>query len=116
MMRLQDSERTKMMIVTLAETTPVLEAAHLQEELRRAGIEPWAWLINNSLSAATTSSPLLKQRAAFELAQIEAVRTRYATRVALVPMQDKEPIGIERLLNLVEPQQAPDLAGATRTL
>jgi hypothetical protein len=31
-------------------------------------------------------------------------------------MQDKEPIGIERLLNLVEPQHAPDLAGATRTL
>ena len=116
MMRLQDPERTKVMIVTLAETTPVLEAAHLQEELRRAGIEPWAWLINNSLSAAPTSSPLLTQRAAFELAQIEAVRTRYATRVALVPMQDKEPIGIERLLNLVEPQQAPDLAGATRTL
>jgi arsenite/tail-anchored protein-transporting ATPase len=114
MMRLQDSERTKIMIVTLAETTPVLEAAHLQEELRRAGIEPWAWLINNSLSAAPTSSPLLKQRAACELAQIEAVRTRYATRVALVPMQDKEPIGIERLLNLVDPQPAPDLAVATR--
>jgi arsenite-transporting ATPase len=116
MMRLQDPERTKILIVTLAETTPVLEAAHLQEELRRAGIEPWAWLINNSLSAATTSSPLLKQRAACELAQIEAVRTRYATRVALVPMQAEGPIGIERLLNIVEPQNAPDLAGATRTV
>jgi len=114
MMRLQDPERTKVMIVTLAETTPVLEAAHLQEELRRAGIEPWAWLINNSLSAAPTSSPLLKQRAAFELAQIEVVRTRYATRVVLVPMQAEEPIGLERLLDLVEPQSAPDLAGATR--
>ena len=116
MMRLQDPERTKVMIVTLAETTPVLEAAGLQEELRRAGIEPWAWLINNSLSAATTSSPLLKQRAAFELPQIEAVRTRYAARVALVPMQDQEPIGIERLLNLVDPQRALDLAAATRTV
>ncbi|MCE9536739.1 MAG: arsenical pump-driving ATPase, partial [Nitrospirae bacterium] len=115
MMRLQDPARTKVMIVTLAETTPVLEAAHLQEELRRAGIEPWAWLINNSLSAAPTSSPMLKQRASFELSQIEAVRTRYATRVALVPMQVEEPIGIERLLNLVEPQRAPDLAVATRT-
>ncbi len=58
----------------------------------------------------------MKQRAAFELAQIEAVRTRYATRVALVPMQDKEPIGIERLLNLVDPQPAPDLAVVTRTV
>jgi len=115
MMRLQDPARTKVMIVTLAETTPVLEAAHLQEELRRAGIEPWAWLINNSLSVAPTSSPLLKQRASFELAQIEAVRTRHATRVALVPMEAEEPIGLQRLLNLVEPQRAPDLAVATRT-
>ncbi|NOT96155.1 MAG: hypothetical protein HOP00_07585, partial [Nitrospira sp.] len=58
---------------------------------------------------------LLKQRASFELAQIEAVRTRYATRVALVPMEAEEPIGIERLLDLVEPQRAPDLAVAART-
>lgn len=114
MMRLQDPERTKVLIVTLAETTPVLEAAQLQDELRRAGIEPWAWLINNSLSATATSSPLLKQRAAFEVAQIEAVRTQYATRVVLVPMQTEEPVGIDRLLKLVEPQSASDLAGATR--
>lgn len=112
MMQLQDPARTKVMIVTLAETTPVLEAANLQEDLRRAGIEPWAWLINNSLSAAPTSSPLLKQRAAFELTQIEAVRTRYAKRVALVPMQAEEPVGVERLLALVEPRNGPDLGGA----
>lgn len=40
MMQLQDPERTKIMLVTLPETTPVLEAAGLQEDLRRAGIEP----------------------------------------------------------------------------
>lgn len=112
MMQLQDPARTKVMIVTLAETTPVLEAANLQEDLRRAGIEPWAWLINNSLSAAPTASPLLKQRAAFELPQIEVVRTRYAKRVALVPMQAEEPVGVERLLALVEPRNEPGLGGA----
>jgi arsenite-transporting ATPase len=112
MMQLQNPARTKVMIVTLAETTPVLEAANLQEDLRRAGIEPWAWLINNNLSAAPTSSPLLKQRAAFELTQIEAVRTRYAKRVALVPMQAEEPIGIEPLLALVEPRNGSGLGGA----
>jgi arsenite-transporting ATPase len=48
----------------------------------------------------------LKQRASFELAQIEAVRTGHAKRVALVPMQLDEPVGIERLLNLVGPQDA----------
>jgi arsenite-transporting ATPase len=100
MMRLQDSAQTKVIVVTLAETTPVLEAANLQDDLRRAGIEPWAWLINNSLTTAVTSSPLLQQRAELELEQIESVQTRYAKRYALVPMQVEEPIGIQALLNL----------------
>src|ERR1019366_6492922 len=52
MMQLQDPKQTKVLIVTLAETTPVLEAAALQADLRRAGIEPWAWIVNNSLAAA----------------------------------------------------------------
>ncbi|EAM1400929.1 TPA: arsenical pump-driving ATPase, partial [Salmonella enterica subsp. enterica serovar Infantis] len=59
MMQLQDPEKTKVIIVTLAETTPVLEAANLQQDLRRAGIEPWAWVVNNSLAAAEPSSPFL---------------------------------------------------------
>ncbi len=54
MMQLQDPKQTKVLIVTLAETTPVLEAANLQADLRRAGIEPWAWVINNSVAAAKT--------------------------------------------------------------
>ncbi|HUX17814.1 MAG TPA: arsenical pump-driving ATPase [Acidithiobacillus sp.] len=103
MMQLQDPERTKVLIVTLPEPTPVLEAAQLQEDLRRADIEPWAWVINNSLAAAPTTSPLLKQRAALEVAQIKAVRTRYAKRVALVPMQTEEPVGIDHLRLLLNP-------------
>ncbi|EFP3482223.1 TPA: arsenite efflux transporter ATPase subunit ArsA, partial [Citrobacter freundii] len=50
MMQLQDPERTKVLLVTLPETTPVLEAANLQSDLERAGIHPWGWIINNSLS------------------------------------------------------------------
>ena len=61
MMQLQDPKRTKVLLVTLAETTPVLEAANLQADLRRAGIEPWAWVINNSVAAARPRSPLLAQ-------------------------------------------------------
>ncbi len=97
MMQLQDSERTRVLIVTLAETTPVLEAAGLQKELRRAGIEPWAWVINNSLALAHPSSRLLQQRAASEIAQIEAVSSLHATRWAVVPLQAEEPVGVERL-------------------
>ena len=105
MMQLQNAEYTKVMIVTLAETTPVLEAASLQEDLRRAGIEPWAWVINNSLTISDTQSPLLKLRAEHELAQIEAIRTQYAKRIALIPIQDEEPIAVDRLLALTRQQQ-----------
>lgn len=97
MMQLQDEKQTKVLIATLAETTPVLEAANLQEDLRRAGIEPWAWIINNSLAYAHPKSVLLRQRAATELPQIEAVAAKYARRWAVVPLQEQEPVGVERL-------------------
>lgn len=100
MMQLQDEKRTKVLLVTLPETTPVLEAAILQEDLRRAGIEPWAWLINNSLAAAATSSPLLRLRAAHEVEQIKKVRDILSARLALIPLQEEEPIGIARLSHL----------------
>lgn len=100
MMRLQDPEQTKIMIVTLPETTPVLEAAHLQEDLRRAGIEPWAWIINSSLAAADTGQPLLRKRAASEQEQITKVRDVLAKRYAVVPIQAQEPIGAKMLSGL----------------
>lgn len=102
MMQLQDPEQTKVILVALAETTPVLEAADLQEDLRRAGIEPYGWIINNSLANVETKSTLLKQRAAQEIPQIEAVRTKHAQRTALVSLQAEEPVGVERLLKLAE--------------
>lgn len=100
MMQLQDSKQTKVLLVTLAETTPVLEAANLQTDLRRAGIEPWAWVINNSVAAVSVTSPLLRQRSANELAQIDAVATKYAARYAVVPLLKDEPVGVERLIAL----------------
>jgi arsenite-transporting ATPase len=95
MMQLQDPERTKVLLVTLPETTPVLEAANLQSDLERAGIHPWGWIINNSLSIAHTQSPLLCQRARQELPQIEVVKNQHASRIALVPVMAAEPTGIE---------------------
>lgn len=100
MMQLQDSRQTKVLIATLAETTPVLEAANLQADLRRAGIEPWAWVINVSVAAAATTSSLLRQRAANELREIDAVASRHAQRYAVVPLLKDEPVGVARLLEL----------------
>jgi arsenite-transporting ATPase len=106
MMQLQDAKRTKVLIATLAETTPVLEAASLQEDLRRAGIEPWAWIINMSVAAAAAQSPLLRQRAANELREIDAVASRHARRYAVVPLLKEEPVGVERLLELTGPMSS----------
>lgn len=99
MMQLQNQERTKVILVTLAETTPVLEAANLQTDLERAGIHPWAWVVNNSLLAAKTNSPLLRQRAAHEVEQVRNVQ-QYSPRVAVIPLQTEEPVGQERLRQL----------------
>jgi len=100
MMRLQDEKQTKILLVTLAETTPVLEAASLQADLRRAGIEPWAWIINNSVAAAHPRSPLLRQRAHNELREIEAVANHHARRFSVVPLLREEPVGVAHLLEL----------------
>ena len=100
MMQLQDPRQTKVLIVTLAETTPVLEAANLQADLRRAGIEPWAWVINNSVAAARPHSPLLRLRAQHELREIAAVASQHARRHAVVPLLAQEPVGVPRLLAL----------------
>ena len=100
MMQLQDPKQTKVLLVTLAETTPVLEAENLQSDLLRAGITPWAWIVNNSVAAAQPHSPLLRQRARNELREIDAVATRHAKRYAVVPLLREEPVGVERLLEM----------------
>lgn len=106
LMRLQDPTRTKVLLITLAETTPVLEAQGLQEDLERAGIHPWAWVINNSIAAARPRTPFLQARAAAELPEITKVRA-LADRIALVPLLATEPIGEEKLTALTAvPQPA----------
>ncbi|MCL3862286.1 arsenical pump-driving ATPase [Actinotalea sp. K2] len=97
MMRLQDPDHTKVLIVTLAEATPVLEAEELVGDLRRAGISPWAWVINNSLTAASTTDPLLLRRAHDEQAEITKVLRDSSHRCAIVPLLAHEPVGIAAL-------------------
>jgi arsenite-transporting ATPase len=71
--RLRDPNYTKVFLVTLAEATPVHEALALQDDLRRAGIEPAGWLINQSLAPLTISDPLLQQRRGREFRYIDEV-------------------------------------------
>lgn len=106
LMRLQDPEQAKVILVTLAETTPVLEAEALQQDLERAGIHPWAWVVNNSIAAAHPESPFLRQRAANEVEEITRVRG-LSSRVALVPLLAEEPIGEVKLSALTEGAHQP---------
>lgn len=106
LMRLKDQAFTKVLLVTLPETTPVLEAAQLQADLRRAEIEPYAWIINNCLAATGTKDPLLVARAQAELEQIRKVEQEYATRTVIVPWMIEEPTGQDRLRRLAQAMSA----------
>ncbi|MCC6243955.1 MAG: arsenical pump-driving ATPase [Gemmatimonadaceae bacterium] len=83
--RLRDAAYTKMLVVTLAESTPVHEAERLQADLRRAGIEPFGWVVNASLAASGTTDPLLSARAVLERPQLARVHDHLARRAWLVP-------------------------------
>ena len=85
LMRLQDPAYTRILIVALAEATPVQEAAELQEDLRRAGIEPFGWVVNATLSGSGTRDPVLLRRAALEQRHLRRIRNDLAPRVWRVP-------------------------------
>lgn len=96
--RLRDLDFTKVLLVTLPEATPVHEAAQLQDDLRRAGIEPFAWVINQSFAGHRTSDPVLRERGSREQPYLSEVRERLATRVAWAPWYPDAPIGPTRLV------------------
>ena len=84
-MYLQDPEYSKLLIVALPETTPISEAAKLQDDLRRSGIEPYAWIANQSMAATEVSDPLLKQRAAEEVPLLKKIEEEHAKRLYSIP-------------------------------
>lgn len=100
LMRLQDPDYTKVILVALPETTPVSEAASLQDDLRRARIEPWGWVVNRSLARAGTTDHLLQRRIMGEAAQIARIRNGLARRMYLLPFLTEPPVGVPALLSL----------------
>jgi len=100
LMRLRDPAYTRIVLVTLPEATPVSQAAALQEDLRRAGIEPYAWIVNRSLLAAGTKDPLLAARLALEHAQMARIESGLARRIFVVPWLTEPPVGIAALARM----------------
>jgi arsenite-transporting ATPase len=100
LMRLRDPAHTQVLLVTLPETTPVSEAAALQEDLRRAGIEPAAWVVNRALTGSGTTDPLLLRRMAGEAAQVARITGGLAREAFLLPWQAEAPVGLAALRRL----------------
>jgi arsenite-transporting ATPase len=98
--RLRDPAFTRILLVTLPEATPVHEAAALQADLRRAHIEPFAWVINQSLLGCGSCDPLLQRREQAEHRYLTEVVAQHATRTAWLPWQPEEPTGPDALARL----------------
>ena len=101
--RLRDPDYTRVLIVTLPEATPVHEAAKLQDDLKRAGIAPFAWVVNQSLTPLAVTDPVLAARRAHEARYLREVVDKHASRVAIIPWQTLPPVGAALLRALVNP-------------
>ena len=105
LLRLRNPDFTRVLIVTLPEATPVHEAALLQRDLRRAEIEPYAWVINQCLSPLSFSDPLLQERQRHEQFYSREVLEKQSHRTVIIPWQFDPPvvkIGLEHLLKYTE--------------
>lgn len=98
--RLRDAAFTRVLLVTLPEATPVHEAAQLQEDLARAEIRPYAWVVNQSFAGAETKNPPLQAKAVHEIRYLREVAAEPVAQVVLVPWVAVEPTGVEELQKL----------------
>lgn len=95
--RLRNQQETSVVIVSLAEATPVLESSRLQEDLKRAGIMPKWWVVNQSLYATNTADSLLKGRASTEKLWLKKISEELTSHVSVIPWQEEEKIGYEKV-------------------
>lgn len=99
--RIRDSKFTKILIVALPEATPTHEAKALQEDLKRANIETYGWIINRSFAASGTSDPVLLSKGLHELKYIEEITNNLSKRTVLSPWISEELVGADSLKKLM---------------
>ncbi len=83
--RLRDPDFTRVLIVALPEPTPTQEAKALQQELKRARINPFGWIINRSFALANSQDPLLCAKGLHEISYIQQIATELASHAVLSP-------------------------------
>jgi arsenite-transporting ATPase len=71
-------------LVTLPEATPIHEAMQLERDLARAGIKPFAWVVNQSLTPLSVTDPVLLSRRANEATHLQELEG-HAARMVLEP-------------------------------
>jgi arsenite-transporting ATPase len=99
--RLRNPAETEVIIVTLAEATPVYEALRLEEDLKRAQIATKWWVINSSLFRTGTTNRMLSAKASNEIEWINKVDAHSNGNFALIPWSADEIKG-EKLKNLLK--------------
>ena len=88
--RLRNKAETEVIIVTLAETTPVYEAMRLEEDLKRADIAAKWWVINSSLYRTGTTNQLLSAKASNEIEWINKVDEHAKGNFAVISWRSDE--------------------------
>lgn len=95
------SNETEVIIVTLAETTPVYEALRLEDDLKRADIATKWWVINSSLYHTHTTNKLLAAKASNEIRWINKVAEHSNGNFAVIPWNADEVKG-DKLKELIQ--------------
>jgi arsenite-transporting ATPase len=86
--KIKDKKHTKILLVTLAEATPTHEAKDLQQDLKRVGIKPYAWVINRTFALTNTNNNLLCQKALNELKYINEIKQCLSLKTLIEPWKD----------------------------
>ncbi|MFU0831327.1 MAG: Arsenical pump-driving ATPase [Oscillospiraceae bacterium] len=88
--RLHNTAETEVIIVTLAEATPVYEAMRLEEDLKRAKIATKWWVINSSMYRTGTTNPILSAKASNEIEWINKVDAHSKGNFAVISWSPDE--------------------------
>ena len=99
--RVRDPQFTKVLIVALSEATPTHEASALQDDLRRAGIEPCGWIFNRSFAFSGTQDPVLCAKSMDEISYLNEILDHHANRTVISPWVSQELNGAENLKQLI---------------
>ncbi len=88
--RLRNHNETEVIIVTLAEATPVYEAMRLEDDLKRAGIATKWWVINASFYQCGTTNALLASKSNHEIEWINKIDDHSLGNFAMIPWKSEE--------------------------